>query len=323
MKKYTLKFNKKLKTKIKNKNKIYSLKKKIKGGAHTSVKTNLSICELLKKFNELNVNTRTPQSSIQLPKLSIEIQILTNLKNFFENKDKLVDYNETVNWKYNNKNKEGIELQHNLEVATIPFFSQYQNYEKYINYRYYDFTTNKIVETIKVWKNQVKDQEIFLIYQNIYYYSESQYNNDKYNNKKNNKDASVLFRPHGFYINPNIISFGDLKGDINIYEYEYENEKFRLLINQKKINDISWHHGQYSSNENHIFFEDLKLKKNEIKLYYVEFNVNTCNNCRENYPKNFRAFYILNSNDDNHPDANNITIDNITNFIKTNNLIYI
>jgi hypothetical protein len=315
MKKNTLKFNKKLKTKIKhkNKNKKYSLKKKIKGGAHISIKNNLSICALLKESDKLNLNTSILQLPTQLTYLYIE-KILTNLNTFFENKDKLVDYNETVNWQYYGKPEEEINKdKQNLEVKKIPFFSQYHNFEKYCNPMYMD--------DIKVWQKQVQD--IFLIYQNIYYYSESQYNNDKYNKKKNNTNASVLFRPQGFYINPNIISFGDLEGTINIYEYEYENEKFRLLINQKKINDISWHHGQYSSNKNHIFFEDLKLKKNEIKLYYVEFNVNTCNNCRENYPKNFRAFYILNSNDDNHPDANNITIDNINNFIKTNNLIYI
>lgn len=66
MKKYTLKFNKKLKTKIKNKktkkNKIYSLKKKIKGGSHSSVKTNLSICALLNKIKSSNSSSSSNSS---------------------------------------------------------------------------------------------------------------------------------------------------------------------------------------------------------------------------------------------------------------------
>jgi len=351
----------KLKKKNKNrKHKKYISKKKIKVGGgvgastnriptmvpanegmNTRGTTNLSICNLLRGVIKKNSSKNTPSHSTSntpsptpLPPISHSASNIPSptplppishsasspassptsiLQNLILSD--MHEYNKNVVWKYNINSDIDV-----INVRKIPFFSQYNNSGIYA-YSVY-------ISDMKIWKiyKDIKDDNMFLIYQNIKFINNSKTSANETSNynisNKNKEKEYLLFRPHGLYINPLVAGAGSVNGNLTIYEYV--NKQFILRID-KHINSISWHHGAYSDNSDKIYFTDLNLKNKQRKLYYVEFNITNCNKCIVDYPRIFKGFYILNSyivnTEPNFIDAIHLTPNNILNFINHNKLI--
>jgi hypothetical protein len=136
--------------------------------------------------------------------------------------------------------------QYNLK---IPFFSQYNNVDKYLI----------IDKMIKAWQIKYNDDNIYLIYQKV----------ENFNDLNESQPPYVLFRPHAFYMdeitkNTSINFYGKLE------IHKITVDSITQIVNKDRVS-VHWHDLQFSPSEPKLTFEELKLNPNTSNLYFVIF----------------------------------------------------